>query len=214
MVAGLLNHTPTHFKGVQISGALNYARKISGLQIGLVNISDTLKGAALGLFSYSKQGYRAVEVSSSTLTRLQFALKTGTHSLYNIYHLGWQPSGTPYISAGLGLGTRIFGKRRVNLSLEGITHWVFRPQSTLPEANFLYTLHPSLGVRLGHLEIAAGPTGNLWVTQTRLSNQDYYQIYSQAPKWTYENGVTYLGGWIGMQANLRLWNYRNAKKMG
>lgn len=211
MVSGVVNHSSSTFKGAQISGVLNYGKKVQGLQIGLINIADTLNGAALGLLSFSRVGYRAMEVSVSDFSSYQFALKTGTHSLYNIYLLGWQPMGSPYFSGGLGLGTRIFGKRKVTLSFEGITEWIYRDGFNRPEANFRYTFHPSLGIRLGHLELAAGPTGNLWVTQTQLANGGYYQISNQVPKWSYDNGTTYLGGWIGMKANIRLWNYKNDK---
>lgn len=53
-VAGLANIVKKEMKGIQISTLYNQAKSIKGLQIGLINKTDTQEGTSIGLINISK----------------------------------------------------------------------------------------------------------------------------------------------------------------
>ena len=48
--------------GAQVAGVFNYAKKLRGVQIGLINVSDTSDGYSIGLLNLVKQGYHKISL--------------------------------------------------------------------------------------------------------------------------------------------------------
>lgn len=101
-ISGLVNHAD-YIRGVQIAGmtnvanqvegvqlgGLNVARRVKGVQIGLFNVADTVDGIPIGLFSYVKQnGYRHIEFWGGDTFHANVGLKIGVRRFYNIIAVG------------------------------------------------------------------------------------------------------------------------------
>lgn len=108
-VAGISNEAQD-VNGAQIAGILNHAHKLSGFQLALINVVDSLDGGVpLGLFSIvKKNGYRAVEISHNDAFLANVAVKSGAKSLYNTYHFRYtDKDNVKYYGLGLGLGALV-----------------------------------------------------------------------------------------------------------
>jgi len=65
-LAGCVNIAENEVEGAQLAGYFNYAKKLNGVQIGYINISDTVEsGVPIGFFSYVRKGFHQVELSYS-----------------------------------------------------------------------------------------------------------------------------------------------------
>ncbi len=73
---------------VQIAPIFNKARVVKGLQIGLINVSDTIEGVSIGLFNITKRGYNRIELSTSEVFHAKVAYKFGGDRFYNILQFG------------------------------------------------------------------------------------------------------------------------------
>lgn len=113
-----VNITDT-LNGVQIS-LVNVTGTQKGFQLGLVNLIDSSEGLSLGLLNIvRKNGYQAVSVSISELHFVKTNIHIGTDRFYNIFSLGMGGYYGPlFLSAGIGLGSRIFHKQRNSLQME------------------------------------------------------------------------------------------------
>jgi hypothetical protein len=97
--------------GAQVSGLVNSARVVRGTQIGLINLSESMYGIPIGLFSYTKNGIRDVGLYFDSYGRDYAFVTTGTNNFYVFaYDIirqngGWnRPSLDDF---GLGAGYRI-----------------------------------------------------------------------------------------------------------
>lgn len=108
MIAGFMNRA-ADLDGMQLSGFLNVARKVKGLQIGIVNIADTVDGVAIGFLSLVKKGaYRQLEIAGSDVLHLGAALRIGVPAFYNIFSFGTRHFSTVPVSGfGYGVGTSL-----------------------------------------------------------------------------------------------------------
>jgi hypothetical protein len=121
-VAGLFNFSGGHLKGSQVAGILNYGTKIKGSQFGLVNISDSIRGVPVGLFSFVLKGYHKIEISADEVFYTNAAFRTGVHHFYNIFTAGAKPNtfgkDSTYWTFGYGLGTAPKISRKFYLNLD------------------------------------------------------------------------------------------------
>lgn len=76
-VGGLYNYTQNTITGIQVAGLYNYARKVNGVQIGFLNVSDTCNGVPIGFLSFVKNGYHKIEFSADELFYTNIAFRTG-----------------------------------------------------------------------------------------------------------------------------------------
>ncbi len=104
-LAGFVNKAEGQVSGVQIAALNNEARKLKGLQIGLVNVVDTSEGASIGLINIIRNGFYKVSLSSNNVFNTNISLTTGTHKFYTAIHAGANlTSGTARFGFGLGAG--------------------------------------------------------------------------------------------------------------
>ena len=67
---------------------MNVARRVNGVQIGLVNVADEVEGAAIGVVSVSRSGVHPV-LWGGTLAYVNAGLKFATRHVYTITAVTW-----------------------------------------------------------------------------------------------------------------------------
>lgn len=87
-VAGLINICSGEVKGVQVGSIVNVAKKLKGVQVGLINISEECNGLPIGLFSFSKNGYTKIELFADDASYTNIAFRTGVQKFHNIFIAG------------------------------------------------------------------------------------------------------------------------------
>jgi len=116
-MAGVANLAAGDVEGLQMAGVYNQARRVEGLQIGLVNVADDIEdGLQLGLVNIARNGVSGVvgywEPDSD---ELGFAWQNGSRSLFTVLRVSaprgdWLETSDSAIAA-FGLGTRMGGRR-------------------------------------------------------------------------------------------------------
>ena len=163
--SGVLNFAAKKMKGVQ-AGLLNYATTVEGFQLGLVNISDSLGGGLpIGLFSFVRKGYQAVELEANETFLLNANLKTGVKRFYNIYTAGiGTRNGEAFSAVGLGFGTLIPLNEKYHLDIDAVSKTVLDRWW-----NYGYQGLNSLGITVsrkivGRLQVFVGGSFNMAVS--------------------------------------------------
>ena len=117
-LSGIMSHTTHDVSGVQISSLLNKTRKLNGLQLGIVNIADTIEnGVQVGLFNFVKNGYRALEFTKDETYYCHFMYKTGGKKLYSILGVG---IGKDKVGVGYGVGFIQPIYKRLSVNIDAI----------------------------------------------------------------------------------------------
>lgn len=149
-VAGLLNIAGREVRGAQISGLVNYTRKLNGVQIGVINIADSVEsGIPIGVLSLVKNGYHKLEVAGNESLHTTLSLKIGVQKFYNIFSVGAIWDKEPFTWAvGYGVGTAQNLGKKTNANLDFITYYLNEGETWSHEANLLSKLQLSLGWQL------------------------------------------------------------------
>ncbi len=180
-LAGLVNITRRHNSGVQIAGLVNYATMVHGVQIGIVNVCNTVeRGVPIGLFSYVQQGYHLFELSGNEIFYGNAAFKSGTKSFYNFIQVG---IGSNYkLQGSYGIGTIFKLGRKFSINLDASAGFVYHPVDTIYHG-LLLKFNPAAEYRFAkHFAIFAGPAYNCFVfskgkpsaTERGISTYDFY----------------------------------------
>lgn len=122
-IAGVINRAK-NFDGLQISGVLNTCDTLRGLQIGLINKSNTIKkGFSLGLFNYVKNGYNKIEIARNDLGIYSLGYRSGWAPLHMFYYGGVNihNSDNQYLVTGVGLGSSIAINKNWSFELDATT---------------------------------------------------------------------------------------------
>ncbi|PJJ48782.1 STN domain-containing protein [Hymenobacter chitinivorans] len=219
--AGLANLTGTDIRGLQTAPLLNSARRVTGMQfglinvgkhvkgvqLGLINIADSVDGVTLGIVNIVRHGYLHGEVWTSETLPLNAALKLGVRRYYTILAAATQPlNSRVHWATGFGLGTasRPHGRFSWNLDVLG---WYLIKQSGTEGTLLSYNqLRPSLVWQIepqGHLGLVFSPTLNLALYENdgNGTNSEFgkNQLLLTDTQW----GNTPVRMWIGGQIGLR-----------
>ncbi|GMQ35491.1 hypothetical protein Ataiwa_37640 [Algoriphagus taiwanensis] len=120
-MASFINYTHRDVRGVQVSAFLNWGRNVSGFQLGLVNLADSLSGVSFGLLNIVRNGYRTLEFGANEMLPLNLSFRSGTRRFYNFFQAGFRPESldSPTWSFGYGIGTapRLGKKTFLNIEL-------------------------------------------------------------------------------------------------
>jgi hypothetical protein len=81
-LAGIANLTGKTAHGMQVAGIFNSAHLQNGVHIALFNVADTLNGYAINLLSFSKNGYKQLQLSTDESLITSLGFKTGTAKFY------------------------------------------------------------------------------------------------------------------------------------
>ncbi len=116
-ICGLVNNCNDTLAGVQISSLVNRAHILSGLQLGVINIVDSIAGGTpVGLFNWVKNGYKAIEISSGEFYPLEIYLKSGGKHFYSLVNVGIRNHDLG-VGYGLGLVESLFPKVDLNVEV-------------------------------------------------------------------------------------------------
>ncbi|MCR9173939.1 MAG: carboxypeptidase-like regulatory domain-containing protein [bacterium] len=206
-VAGISNYARDGFIGTQFAGIVNVAGKMTGSQIGLINVNDSINGVPFGFISFSRKGLHQLELSSNELTHVNVAFKTGTNQFYNSFigaaRFESERSPTWGIGYGVGSSVRARKKNRVFFDLQSVNH--FRDNQWGLALNNKLTI--SYQMQLApKIALAVGPSANLFLIDnasshdvTYLSGIAPYTIYDE----TTASGLR-MQSWVGGHVALRL----------
>lgn len=107
-LAGCWNVAGDRFKGVQLSGLVNYAVNMQGMQIGVINVNNSIQGTPVGFLSFSKKGLHQFEMATNEFLPFQIGFKTGVNHFYNSLFISNRiTSDFALFGIGYGLGTSV-----------------------------------------------------------------------------------------------------------
>ncbi len=205
--SAIFNTVVQDLQGTQVSLILNYARKVRGTQVGLINISDSCTGVPVGLLSFVRTGYHRFEISADEIFYLNASLRTGTTSFHNILFAGMDPTqkDTNLWTFGYGLGTSVkLGKTTLldfDLSAQQINKG-----NVGPKINLLSKLSVGIEQRITKgIHIHTGPVLSAQITNRNYSH--YPEIFRDIKPHVFYtddlNASTHLRMWIGWKLGLR-----------
>ncbi len=205
-VSGLVSRAD-RLNGLQIVGLVNSARVVKGMQIGLLNFSDSLDGLAIGLFSFSKYGYHKLEFGMDEVFPARVSFRTGGRLFHNVfsYSRDWRGDRNGLWSFGYGLGTSFKLAKWLSLDLEATAYQVEQGRidehlSTIGQFYAGFDLHIAK-----KFSLAFGPTFNSYFVD-RLHPNYSEQLSQLRPNYLFQND---LGsdiehyGWFGGRVALR-----------
>ena len=209
---GFVNVASGDVQGAQLAGFVNYAHHLKGVQVGLLNVADSVDGVPIGLVSIvRKNGYRRLELWYGDALQANVAFKMGVSRFYNMLVFGTQFADTDFRwGLGYGVGTLLPITSAFSMNIDLFTLQVHEDNQRLFESsalNLLNTLRLSLNLQLAkHFTLWAAPTFNVMVSQYQ--QPDSRIVGSTiAPSWTnYDrtfNGQTNVKMWPGFQVGLR-----------
>ncbi len=122
--SGFLNVNGGELKGLQASGFINVTKKLEGVQLGLINVADTVnKGVQIGLLSINRNGLNRVEILASETFYGEARLKLGMPRFYNIFSIGSRLDDQGFIwGLGYGIGTGFELSQKLELDMNLSSH--------------------------------------------------------------------------------------------
>ena len=167
-VSGLTNINSGRLRGLQIAGLLNYTRKLYGVQIGVLNVVDSVeRGVPVGFLSFAGNGYRTFEIAASENFYGMISFKTGVRKFYNILSTGIRYRHDMVIWGwGYGLGGMITLSDKWDLAIEGTCYQVNEGEWFTNRLNLLNRLSVTGSFRLSkHLALFGGISWNVTVAK-------------------------------------------------
>lgn len=168
-LAGLINVSTNDAHGAQIAGLVNYTKKLNGLQLGLINVSDTVeRGIPLGLISVVKHGYYAFELEANDAFWINATYKMGVPKFYNIFTAGFkQQEGKEMWGVGLGFGSLLPMGEKWGLNFDLTATHINENEWWTEDLNLLNRLKINAWYDLGKLKIYGGPSLNVHVSNLK-----------------------------------------------
>jgi hypothetical protein len=201
--AGVVNIDRGEMRGTQISGVFNYARKLSGVQIGLVNIADTSDGYSIGLINIVPHGYHEFGIFADENSPFNFAFRSGNPKLYSILLAGFSPDATNrFYYYGLGLGHRFPFSRKLFLNSELYSEQLAPGNNlSIDHASSLSKLSMDLHWQLNKwLSVSAGPSLAIYYSdRSYIVNGQVFKLPGERYS-GFASGDT--RGWIGWHAGI------------
>ena len=168
-----VNNATADFSGVQI-GCVNYAHRLDGVQIGIVNIVDDGDQAIpIGLINVVRNGYYELEVATGDVLFTNINYKMGVERFYTIFKLGFSSyEDKPVLSAGIGFGTMLTLAEKHKVSIDLSANQIFYDDDwNQDDVNYLTKLDLNYKLSLGeHVSLLAGPSFNLYVSDIRVDD--------------------------------------------
>jgi len=205
-VAGVFNRAST--ANTQISGLINKARLVNGLQLSIINLSDSCAGIPIGFFNYVKTGYHKLEFSYDETSQASVAFRSGTKLFHNIFNAGifTNQFDKGLWTYGYGIGTSFGNPNKLLFDIDLSVNQLLS-KNNYSFKNNLYKIYFGIDQRILHkLSLAAGLSFNLLTSDT--GSLYYSDIYSKIPRYTISNHTnsngTNVKTWIGAKIALRL----------
>jgi hypothetical protein len=199
-IAGVSN-TALRGSGAQLSGVFNYARRFKGLQLGLVNIADTMEGVGLGLINYYGNGYHVVAAAYDESGATNLSWVSGTKHWYSLWNFSARTAAEKAFHVDYGFGNRAVISKKLSLQTDlsfqtwYIGHWDYTPLSLRLQSSLVF----QAGKRLA---LFAGPSYT--VTENKATAQAAgYIRWLQLPNQRYDAIGSRVIGWGGWQVGVR-----------
>jgi hypothetical protein len=204
-ISGFMNIAYKVIKGIQFAPGLNIAGKVKGLQMGLVNYSDSTSGLSIGFLSIVRKGFHQLELSGNDRFFVEAAFKTGTKRFYNSFTGGFNAKNPEQFYIGCGFGSETQGKRRLYVGIDFTAAETFNGKVSFDTTfhNWM-RVHPYIGIRLfKHSGISLGPVGHVVITNQTDETGAYSSNIppSYARKQTFDQFLT--AYWIGGRLAIR-----------
>ena len=207
-LAGVLNTAINEVHGAQIAGVMNFGRKVKGLQLGLLNIADTIQGVPIGLISLVRKGYHAVELSADDIFYANMAFRTGVRPFYNILMAGIRPDnfGDPLWCLGYGIGTTPRVAPWLYMNVDLISTHISKGHLFTEATNLLNKAYAGVEIKIyKSLSFTGGVTFNGYLTNRFYS--DYPDLFeNHTPHFVSEEPIGnehQLQTWWGWKAGVR-----------
>ncbi len=202
-IAGIGNFSRREMNGMQVAGIFNYAKKLQGVQIGLINVSDTSSGYSIGLLNLVNKGYHKISLYANETMNANLDIKTGNSKLYSMLMGGINLSDSAKIySFGFGLGHDFIFSNRFSLSTELSSQYLYLGSWSYTNLLNKFSLNLNLKLRK-NIALFAGPSFNVYY-----SNQDigFNGYKKEIPSGNYHryNFSRDVNGWIGWNAGITL----------
>ncbi|GJM63170.1 hypothetical protein [Persicobacter diffluens] len=218
-VSALNNTNRGNMMGFQFSLSNNSQQKLHGLQVGLINVADTIRGSQLGLinharrfeggvpfglFSFVSTGANNLELLYEDENFLSLNYKTGHRHLYNIltYAISMNDFETMTMGYGLGSAPKIY--RSLSLSADVTFNYVQQETKFFDHLNFLakaglqlnWSITPGFGI------FAGGRYNIQWVDINGLEGRP--SSLRTHPLWTNQQDNIISSGWMSFHAGIRI----------
>lgn len=204
-IGGVGNIGGGEVKGLQVAGVFNYAKKLKGLQIGLINIADTSDGYSIGLINVVLKGYHKLSISTNEIVEANVAFKTGSRRLYSILQAGMnlRNEEEKLFTFGYGLGTEIGMAKWLSINPELSSQYLYL--GTWDHLNLLNKLHINLNIKFGkRFSIYGGPSFAVYYSDQPAAVAGYkYNILPSSYK-SFELGDPKVRGWFGWNAGVNI----------
>jgi hypothetical protein len=203
-IAGISNFSNREIRGAQLAGIMNYAKKLKGLQLGLINVADSSDGYSIGLFNFvRKGGYHKLSISTNEVTSLNIAFKSGNHKLYSVLHAGTNISASQKLySFGFGLGHDFRFGKHIMLGAEISSHNLYAGNWDDMNLQNKFSLNLQWQPVKG-FSVFAGPSFSVFVSHQKLAVNGYqFPAYKNALQtFDFSNRTK---GWIGFTAGVNI----------
>jgi hypothetical protein len=204
-VAGVGNFAGREMRGLQVGGVFNFARKLKGVQIGLINIADTSDGYSIGLINIVLKGYHKLSLSTNEVIEANVAFKTGSRKFYSILMAGMNPrdKDEKLYSFGYGLGSELKIAKWLSLNPELSSQYLYL--GSWDHLNLLNKLHLQLNIKFGkRFSIFAGPSFAAYYSEQTSAIAGYKYNLLPADYKSFELWNTKTRGWFGWNAGINI----------
>jgi hypothetical protein len=200
-IAGVANISNRDMSGVQIGGVFNYAKRLKGVQIGLINIADTSDGYSIGLINIVLKGYHKLSFSTNELVNVNAAFKTGSHRLYSIIQAGMNRKDSAKIySFGYGLGSEFRLNNWFSINPELSANYLYL--GSWDYVNILNKGALNFNFKLSkHIAVYGGPVLNVYYTQQDVGFNGY-QFPIPSSRFKRIDLSNSVDSWIGWNAGI------------
>lgn len=204
-IAGVANIGGGEVKGLQVGGVFNYAKKLKGVQIGLINISDTSDGYSIGLINVVMKGYHKLAMYTTESVDANIAFKTGSRRLYSILMAGMNVDreDAKLYTFGYGLGIEWGLARWLSLNPELTSQYLYL--GSWDHLNLMNKLHLQLNIKLGHrFALFGGPSLAVYYTDQPTPIAGYKYDVLPRSYHSFSLGSAKLRGWFGWNAGISI----------
>ncbi|MFN0033167.1 MAG: hypothetical protein ACKVOR_13485, partial [Flavobacteriales bacterium] len=221
LAAGFGNFSKGNMYGVQMAGFINTAMHVRGVQLGIINVCDSMQGVPIGLFNFVKKGYHTLEFSSNDIYRVNAAWRSGMRALYTITQAGVKLGKSNYkdvYSLGYGLGTspRIMSwlyaniEATCNYSILDVYHIIddeFYVSKLVKPFHYIHLdnqLYLGLDFRISKkFAVSSGALVHCLISENQYIYTNYFD--STLPQFFYheDSGNTNMRMWLGWKVAIR-----------
>lgn len=204
---GGLNIASGTVYGMQISGGANIAKRVKGVQLGVINLADSVDGAMIGIFSFARYGYHKLEFGWNETMPFNASFHTGSKIFHNVFGITTDFRSRDLVwGFGYGAGSTWALHPRIDLDVNLVNYHISKGKFSASLSD-LWKLSVTADVHIvKNLSVAVGPSLNVFITdlhpnynETPVTGIAPYYFFSQ----TYSNRWN-AKAWVGFNASFRL----------